>query len=102
MSGSAAGASTPVPAPSGDLVAAAVADALACADSVAANLAKAAAGSYTSADAAADAAACASTTLAWAGRVASAAWLLPQWLLAPPPYVAQPSSRIPAFVKFVV
>jgi hypothetical protein len=98
MSGSAPGASTPGPAPSGDLVAAAVADALACADRGAANLVKAVAGSYTSADAAADAAACASTALAWAGRVASATWLLPQWLFAPPPWVAQPSSRVPARV----
>ena len=94
MSGAGAGAPTPPPAPDGDLFAAAVADALSCADQVARNMAKALGGTYTSADAAADAAACVATGAAWVGRLASPAWQLPFSLFAPP-WVPQPSSRVP-------
>jgi len=72
-----------------------VTDAFACAERMAANTAKALVGQYTSADAAADAAACAATAAAWAGRLVGSPWSFPLSLLAPPPSVPQPSSRVP-------
>lgn len=99
MSGAGAGAPTPPAGTDGDLVAAAVADALSCADQVATNMGKVlGGGTYTSADAAADAVACAATAASWAGRLASSAWMLPFSLFAPPPLVPQPSSRVPGQV----
>jgi hypothetical protein len=95
VTGTASSTPTPPPAAAGDLVAAAVADALSCADLVATNMAKVFGGTYSSADAAAATAACTANAAAWTGRLAIAAWQLPFSLLAPPPLVPQPSSRVP-------
>ena len=89
------GYDTPPPtADPADLVSAAFADAVACADHVAASTTKAFAGSYAPADAAADVIACTATAAAWAGRLAETGWMLTKSLLVPPPIAAQPSARV--------